>query len=68
MSETDLNEEGVESFLDLSYHVGIGAVASAGIGLFLILTCDGLLLVLGIVLVIIGTGVLVDTWVHGYFH
>ena len=67
---TVVNQEGVDAFATGRYHVGYGAIAVAALGTLLILggVSGSAVMVVGIVLLAIGVGILVDTWAHGYFH
>lgn len=65
-----VNTQQWDALLRGDYHVGLGAIAVAGIGAGLVLGLVGgdALMVVGLVLVIVGTGILVDTWAHGFAH
>jgi hypothetical protein len=69
-ASTCVNCDQWSSLLNGDYHVGWGAivVAAAGVVLALGLLAGSSLLLLGLVLLVVGTGILVDTWAHGYEH
>ena len=62
--------DGISALLDGNYHVGWGALVVVGGGVLLVLgLIAGVeLLYLGIVLLLIGGGILVDTWAHQWYH
>jgi hypothetical protein len=59
------NQTGLRALFSGDYHVGYAALALAILGIVFVIAGP---LVLGIVLVVLGVGIFVDTWAHGYFH
>lgn len=65
-----INADQWSGLFEGTYHVGLGAIVVAGVGIALVLGLLGAdaLLLTGLLLVIVGTGILVDTWAHGFLH
>ncbi len=70
VSEECANCDQFSALASGDYHVGWGAIAigAAGVLLVLGLVAGPSLAILGLLLLVVGTGILVDTWSHGFVH
>ena len=59
-----LNEQGFHELLSGEFHVGYAALGVVFLGVLLLPVS----LWIGAILLILGTGIFVDAWSHGYFH
>ena len=61
----EVNRRGFTALVQGDYHLGYAAIGIAFVGVALL--AAGLVW-LGVVCLVAATGILVDTWVHGWFH
>ena len=69
-SQTLSNRNGMASFLSGNSHVLYGAIGLTALGVYLSLafSSNRTLLLVGLLVALVGVGIAVDVWAHGFKH